>query len=754
MKAKSIMCGAILIAVLGLVGSGMAAEDVMGYILVEEWTDTGGAVTNALDTLKAYSDFPDNPSESYWAEEFDRPDGGEDNWGGRFRGYIHPPETGDYTFWTCSDDDSELWLSTDDSPDNLELIASVAGWMPYKAWDGAGGAPGTNFQSQPITLTAGQKYYVEALWADGTGGGFCTVGWGGPGIGAGPEVIEGKYLSPIVRDPEPMFLAQNPNPADGTLGVNAPLLEWQAGATAIFHDLYFGTDPNPPLVGARQPFTMYFHIPGLTPGATYYWKVDEIELDGVTMHEGPLWSFVAEDVIAYSPNPADGSGSVSPNAILSWMPGRGAVKNQLYLGESVDAVTEGVAGTDKGELAESIFAPEDLQGATTYYWRVDCTGADGTVQTGSVWSFTTFMLVDDFEGYTDDEGSRIYEAWIDGWTNNTGSTVGYLGAPFAEQTIVHGGTQSMPLAYNNSNSPFYSEAEREFSSTRDWTVGGVTDLSVWVRGYPDMESTEITETAGAMDVTGAGRDIWDNSDQFTYAYKALNGNGTLVARVVSNGTGSNEWAKGGVMIRESLNGGSTHANMVITAGGGNGASFQYRDATDGTSSNVDSVSTVAPPYWVKIERMGDTFSGYFSADGNFWNTLGSMTIGMEDPIHIGICVTSHAPGEDRTFQFDNISSTGGVTGAWQGAIITAPAHNSTQSFYVAVEDSAGKSAMATDAAAVNAEDWTEVKVPLADLAGVDLTSVKKVYIGVGDRDNPAADGSGIIFIDDIRVLSP
>jgi hypothetical protein len=99
-----------------------------------------------------------------------------------------------------------------------------------------------------------------------------------------------------------------------------------------------------------------------------------------------------------------------------------------------------------------------------------------------VWKFTTCLSVDDFEGYTDDEGSRIYETWVDGWTNGTGSTVGNTQAPFAEQKMVHGGKQSMPLDYNNVKSPFYSEAEREFSPVEDWTASAASTLILYVRG--------------------------------------------------------------------------------------------------------------------------------------------------------------------------------------------------------------------------------------------------------------------------------
>ena len=104
--------------------------------------------------------------------------------------------------------------------------------------------------------------------------------------------------------------------------------------------------------------------------------------------------------------------------------------------------------------------------------------------TGAVWSFTTadFLVVDDFEGYTDDEGNRIYQTWIDGWTNNTGSFVGYPVAPFAEQKVVHGGSQSLPMEYNNLQAPWYSQAEREWTTPQNWTVHGVTTLVLYVRG--------------------------------------------------------------------------------------------------------------------------------------------------------------------------------------------------------------------------------------------------------------------------------
>jgi hypothetical protein len=142
----------------------------------------------------------------------------------------------------------------------------------------------------------------------------------------------------------------------------------------------------------------------------------------------------------------------------------------------------------------------DLENLTTYYWRVDEVLADQTVKAGPVWNFTTFIYVDDFESYTDDEGSRIYETWTDGWTNNTGSRVGNLEAPFAEVLVVHGGKQAMPLDYNNVAAPFCSEAEQVWTTPQDWSAAGVSTLTLYFRGTSansaDRLYVTITDKSG------------------------------------------------------------------------------------------------------------------------------------------------------------------------------------------------------------------------------------------------------------------
>jgi len=280
-------------------------------------------------------------------------------------------------------------------------------------------------------------------------------------------------------------------------------------------------------------------------------------------------------VRAYSPYPANGAADTLQDLALTWKAGDKAQQHEVYFGDDTDAVAAADTSSSlfMGRQSGTSFDVGELEWGKTFYWRVDeiNEGDSESPWVGHVWAFSTanFIPVDDFESYTDniEAGEAIWQTWIDGLTNLTGAIVGYFEAPFAEQSIVHGGGQSMPLDYNNINPPYYSEAELELAPVQNWTVAGLTDLTLYVRGQ--------------------------------------------------------------------------------------------------TSNDPDTL-------------------------------------------------------------------------------------------YVVVQDSSNKIAVAAnlDPAVVNATAWTEWNVPLTDLAGVNLSRVKKISIGVGDRDNPTPDGTGRLFVDDIRVTKP
>jgi regulation of enolase protein 1 (concanavalin A-like superfamily) len=362
------------------------------------------------------------------------------------------------------------------------------------------------------------------------------------------------------------------------------------------------------------------------------------------------------------------------------------------------------------------------------------------------------------ESYNDDvdAGTTIFDTWIDGWVNGNGSTVGYFDAPFAERIIVHNGAQSMPLQYDNTTSPFYSEAERTFDGPQDWTNNGADTLVLYVRGI----APAFAEAAdGSIVMNAIGADIWDTADEFRYAYKSLSGNGSITVRVDSI-VRSNEWAKAGVMIRETLEPGSAHAFIAATPEPSHGVSFQRRPAADQASASTD-VADVALPQWVKLTRTGNVFTAQYSTDGITWvdvTPAAPVSIPMAANVYIGLAVTSHDAAISTAAEFSDVSTTGNVTGAWQveDVGVAQPEGNSSQSMYVTIEDSAGKAATvaSADTAITTHQSWQEWAIPYSDLSGVNLSRVEKMTIGVGSKSNPTAGGTGIVYIDDIGYGSP
>lgn len=167
----------------------------------------------------------------------------------------------------------------------------------------------------------------------------------------------------------------------------------------------------------------------------------------------------------------------------------------------------------------------------------------------------------------------------------------------------------------------------------------------------------VSYGSGTMTLAGSGWDIWERSDAFNYAYRTLDGDGEIVARI-PNQTRTDAWAKAGVMMREDLSPSARHASMFVTPG--NGAGFQRRAAAGSYSSLTLAVTS---GNWLKLVRSGSTFSGYVSTDGARWTLVGTETISMGASVYVGLAVTSHNNAALNTTTFDNISLNGVATGA-------------------------------------------------------------------------------------------
>jgi hypothetical protein len=318
------------------------------------------------------------------------------------------------------------------------------------------------------------------------------------------------------------------------------------------------------------------------------------------------------------------------------------------------------------------------------------------------------------------------------------------------------------LSYDNNKQGFakYSEAEFKLTATRDWTAEGVGQLSIWFRGRPASVGSFVEGPVGTYTITATGADIWNQADEFHYAYKTLSGPGSIEAQVLSVDN-TDQWAKAGVMIRETLDAGSKFAAVYITPG--NGCRFQARTetgiaATSDTAVVTSAQTAIKAPYWVKIERdAAGSFRGYYSSNGTTWTamTWNPQSITTALNVYIGLALTSHNNNATCTAKFSNVRTTGTVGAQWANQDIGI-ASNAAEPFYVAVSNAAGQPAVVVhpDPAAAQTTAWTQWIIPLSDLSaqGINLTNVDKIAVGLGTRGNMTTPGgSGKMYFDDIRL---
>ncbi len=496
----------------------------------------------------------------------------------------------------------------------------------------------------------------------------------------------------------------------------------------------------------------------------------------MTQEEVVMVMLRPDPLVAWNPSPAANSEpQFEQVASLSWSAGDNAVQHDVYFGTSQAAVESADTASPeyKGRQAGTSLPAAGLIefGGGPYYWRVDEINNDSTMTTGRTWEFSiaNYVLIDDMEDYNNFSPDTIWEAWLDGFGNaSNGSQVGHdlgptvdAGEFYVERSNVHGGIQSMPYYYNNGS--VASEATLTLSgATRDWTQYDVKALTLWYNAFPGSFGSLVQEPMGTYTMTAAGADIWGTADEFHYAYKMLNGPGSITAKIESL-TQANTWTKAGVMIRNTLDPNSANA-MTLVAFNNNRVRLQYRGDAAGASSGTGDIQNIAIfPRWLKIER---TFSGDFVAShaddvgGNpgTWEDLASINISMSPNVYIGLALTSHSVNNVTTAVFSNVSTTGTVTPATFSNQDIGIQSNDPEQMYVKITDGSGNSATVAnpDPNAAQVTSWTawgefgqgiELSEFTADNPSINLANINTMTIGFG----PPAGGSGLMFFDDIRL---
>ena len=166
---------------------GISTPPNTGAITRELFTNFSGS---GLSNLAAAPFFPNTPSSVTLQNLFESPQNTGGNYGTRMRGFVVAPQSGDYTFWISSRDASQLFLSSDENPVNKSLIASVTNYTAPREW-----RKEPNQQSGLVALTAGRRYYIEAVHAAGSGSDHLAVGWQLPDTTL-EQPIPGSRLAP------------------------------------------------------------------------------------------------------------------------------------------------------------------------------------------------------------------------------------------------------------------------------------------------------------------------------------------------------------------------------------------------------------------------------------------------------------------------------------------------------------------------------------------------------------------------------
>lgn len=356
-----------LVSVLAMAGAAGAAQGLFGqyYLSSGEGPPVNPWQSLVLERLDPTVNFN-------WGGSSPDPSIRTNDFAVRWTGKVEARTSETYTFHTQTDDGVRLWV-------NGQLV--IDNWTDH----------GNTHDNGDIVFTKGQRYPIRLEYYENGGDARCELSWSTPTIAR--ETIPRQYL--WVDRPVPY----NPDPSNGSiLRETWVTLRWTPGDYAASHSIFVGENRDDVEAGTGNTFRgnqverAYalgfpgFPYPdGLVSGTTYYWRIEDVQADGVTTHSGPVWSFSIAPKTAYSPNPADGAQFVDPNVVLSWEPGLGAILHTVYFGKDYDTVSSAVGGIPQGART---YTPGTLELGKVFYWRVDEFYGFQTVK-GNVWCFTT-----------------------------------------------------------------------------------------------------------------------------------------------------------------------------------------------------------------------------------------------------------------------------------------------------------------------------------------------------------------------------
>jgi glucose/arabinose dehydrogenase/regulation of enolase protein 1 (concanavalin A-like superfamily) len=397
-------------------------------------------------------------------------------------------------------------------------------------------------------------------------------------------------------------------------------------------------------------------------------------------------TYNAGDTIAFSGTATDAVDGTLPASAYTWQVDfySNGVAQPFYSYE----VPQPFYGPVTGVMSGTFQIPQDLSNTASTFYRITLTVVDSlgiqTVVTRDIHPNQTSWSVN-----TNIAGAAYV---VDGtWHTSLYSTPDGVGVQHVLtgvplQTIGANRYRFRGWADGSALTDTFTNGTANGTYTANYDQVTNTVPSPWQSadvGSPLMVGTaDYSASNKKFYIDGAGADIAGPNDQFHYVYQTLNGDGTIVARVRYQ-TESSAWAKAGVMIKQSTTAGSSYVDALvtpdvssstpningvgctpngcgsplppITPAVGNGVRMQYNFTGAKTATNLPGYSS--PNKWLKLQRVGNTFTSWESTDGNTWTQIGSTSVTMNGPATIGMFVTSHNIGQYSSAAFDNVQVT-------------------------------------------------------------------------------------------------
>jgi hypothetical protein len=565
-----------------------------GVIVREVWT-----TINSITALKTAIEEGTAPDVVSGNTLFEAPSNFAENYSQRMSGWLIPPTTGDYIFFVASDDGCQLYISTDDDPANKlpDPIASINSWVGARDWTGRwtadAGSPeiANNNNAAAPISLVAGKSYYIEV--------LMNEGTSGDNLAVG-WVTPGKTVNIDAQPPD--VAAVEVIPGSALAGYLDP------GKSS----LKITRQPQSVTVLENQTasFTVLAEATSeIGPVIGYQWQKNGADISGATSASYTIPPALATDngakfkcklaVPAMAAQFSDEailtvSSDIAPPVIK----GAGSLKGTGKIGVSYDGLMDASAG---------VAANYQLVGGSVTAAKLR---ADGMTVELTVTGLAGTEFTLNVSGVKDKIGNAIAAG-----TSFKGKILNLVA-----QDVGNPGTD--PLEPGST----FPLSDRDF------------------------------------DMISSGSDYWNNADGFHFAYEERTGDFDIVTQVAYIDRKDN-WTHGGLMARETLTAGSRYVNVVVdpslSQSGANLWEMNYRVDTDGAAAGVPGYTQVGPlPYpnvWVRLQRVGDVFTGYRGTNGVDWVKMAEVTQDYPDKIFVGMASTAHnnAAGQSALTQYRN-----------------------------------------------------------------------------------------------------